>query len=726
MTHLRRLIPLCLGFALAWLPVSLQAQSFDGAEGEHAYLEALRAQVASLDSLLDLGTPPAPAPCGTGPAPVTRGLLVAASQWTGDRANDLAGPENDTAFLRNALVARGADAAHLTVLTGAEATRAGLERAAAGLLAATQCGDSVFLHLSGWLHPATFFAPVDAGIGPFADLSDLPSLADLGGIALGERPVNRVIADGPWALLNARAPGTADVLSAAALSDWVTQIRNRGADVTVVLDTSTAEDMRLEDRQARVDPRGLWRTRVVPPGVDGRSPELLNAQAGALTVYYGTASGEITLEMKLPEGARDARYFGVFSFGFAQALLRADRTTPAAVARRITVDEAAGGPPRDWTYVFSTTDPDRDLIVEERPPATTGGGTIRILSPEPSRAAAPLESAALMLRGQVEAPAETLIVTVNGQIARSTPDGVFEMGVELQAGVNRIDVLAMTRDNQPITHSFELFYEGDMQALLGNGARYAVLIANQDYPDGSGLSDLQTPIADAKALAEILTGRYGFQTTATLPDGQTVDLVLRDATRLQIETLLYQIGQIAGEKDSVLIFYAGHGLYEAATDGAFWLPADARMGLPFSYLPASAITDALLRIEAGSVLVISDSCYSGALLRGDDQAEAVDADDRLRALQRLAAKRSRIVIASGGNEPVLDGGGDGHSVFARALLSGLEEMEEDAFTARELFDRYLLPMVVGRAAQEPQYRPIERSGHEGGDVVLSRLSPAAP
>jgi uncharacterized caspase-like protein len=179
---------------------------------------------------------------------------------------------------------------------------------------------------------------------------------------------------------------------------------------------------------------------------------------------------------------------------------------------------------------------------------------------------------------------------------------------------------------------------------------------------------------------------------------------------------------VAGERDTVLIFYAGHGLYEAATDGAYWMPSDARAGLPFSYLPAAAITDAILRINAGKVLVISDSCYSGALLRGGPDTAAEDArgKDRLLALQRIAAKRSRIVIASGGNEPVADGGGDGHSVFARALLTGLEQIGEDAFTGRELFDGYLLPLVVGKAAQEPQYRPMDRAGHEGGDIVFTR------
>ena len=35
--------------------------------------------------------------------------------------------------------------------------------------------------------------------------------------------------------------------------------------------------------------------------------------------------------------------------------------------------------------------------------------------------------------------------------------------------------------------------------------------------------------------------------------------------------------------------------------------------------------------------------------------------------------------------------------------------------AQELFDDYVYPIVIGHAEQEPQYRPIAKSGHEGGD-----------
>lgn len=233
------------------------------------------------------------------------------------------------------------------------------------------------------------------------------------------------------------------------------------------------------------------------------------------------------------------------------------------------------------------------------------------------------------------------------------------------------------------------------------------------------MSRLETPFADVDALAGLLTEKFGYVTEATF-DGRPIPLILKDASGSQIADLLFQVSQFAGDADSVLIYYAGHGIYEQVTGAAFWVPADARAGYPPSYFDPDNLSKALTRIQAGNVLVISDSCYSGQLLRGDGAAERIRGEDRMLALQRLSDRRSRILITSGGNEPVADTGGGGHSVFARALLTGLEKLEEDAFSARELFDDYIVPMVFGRAAQEPQYRAIEKSGHEGGDVVFVR------
>jgi len=78
-------------------------------------------------------------------------------------------------------------------------------------------------------------------------------------------------------------------------------------------------------------------------------------------------------------------------------------------------------------------------------------------------------------------------------------------------------------------------------------------------------------------------------------------------------------------------------------------------------------------------------------------------------------------MASGGNEPVTDGGGSGHSVFARALLDGLRGMSERVFTAEELFHGYIKERVAGKSDQTPEYNPLRNSGHEVGDFVFVRV-----
>jgi hypothetical protein len=62
-------------------------------------------------------------------------------------------------------------------------------------------------------------------------------------------------------------------------------------------------------------------------------------------------------------------------------------------------------------------------------------------------------------------------------------------------------------------------------------------------------------------------------------------------------------------------------------------------------------------------------------------------------------------------------------VFASALLDGLNKMENDTFTAEELFASYVLRQVAGSSDQAPQYSFIRDSGDEAGDFVFVRRSP---
>jgi TPR repeat protein len=172
------------------------------------------------------------------------------------------------------------------------------------------------------------------------------------------------------------------------------------------------------------------------------------------------------------------------------------------------------------------------------------------------------------------------------------------------------------------------------------------------------------------------------------------------------------------ESDSLLIYYAGHGYADREEEKAYWLPVDADRSTTAQWIIADELTSKMRVEPALHVLMISDSCYSGVLLR--DGEISVRPDDTQMYLKKMLAGRSRTLMASGGNEPVADGGGDGHSVFARALLKALESTDAKTFTAGDMFHDSVLRQVAGNADQTPQYSSIRNSGDDAGDFVFMR------
>ncbi len=82
-------------------------------------------------------------------------------------------------------------------------------------------------------------------------------------------------------------------------------------------------------------------------------------------------------------------------------------------------------------------------------------------------------------------------------------------------------------------------------------------------------------------------------------------------------------------------------------------------------------------------------------------------------------------MASGGDEPVEDGGGGGHSIFARALIDALQSMPDETFTASELFEQKVKPAVISAAnavseGQTPGFSRIARAGDEPAANSCSR------
>ena len=240
-------------------------------------------------------------------------------------------------------------------------------------------------------------------------------------------------------------------------------------------------------------------------------------------------------------------------------------------------------------------------------------------------------------------------------------------------------------------------------SALPVGQYYALIVGINNYQH---LPKLQTAVNDASALAKLLHDQYGFADVKLLPN----------ATRNQILLALNDFKRGLPENSNLLIYYAGHGYKDPVTKIAYWLPVDAQADNDLNWIGASAITDEIKGLHSAHVLVISDSCYSGDLVRAPLK---IGPAERYIYLRRMLESPSRTLMSSGSSEPVSDGGKEGHSIFAYALLQSLSSITDDGFTAADLFHTYIQQAVGGGSEQLPQYGVILNSGHEFGDFVFS-------
>jgi hypothetical protein len=222
-----------------------------------------------------------------------------------------------------------------------------------------------------------------------------------------------------------------------------------------------------------------------------------------------------------------------------------------------------------------------------------------------------------------------------------------------------------------------------------------------------------TPINDIEAAEEILHEKYAFKEVKTL----------KNATRYDIITALNELRKTLTEKDNLIIYYAGHGELDKINMTGQWLPVDAETNNTANWISNGAITELVNAIPAKHIMVVADSCYSGIMTRSAlTQLDVGRSDDaRVTWIEKMAKKRSRTVLTSGGVAPVLDEGGGNHSVFAKAFLRILEnnrQILEGQTLFRQVSAAVALAADRYNVDQVPEYAPIKHAGHESGDFFL--------
>ena len=229
---------------------------------------------------------------------------------------------------------------------------------------------------------------------------------------------------------------------------------------------------------------------------------------------------------------------------------------------------------------------------------------------------------------------------------------------------------------------------------------HALLIGVQDYPEIPG-GDLDKPIRDARNLRDVLTSAYTF-------DKKDV-VMLENPSRSDILQAFANLSSTLTEKDNLVVFYAGHGVWDPVIEQGYWLPSDASRRNHAEWISNSDIRDNIKAINAKHVLLITDACFGGSIFQ---KSRTISLDPA--AATKLYEKLSRKAVTSGFLTEAPD-----ESIFLLYLLKELRENKDKLLDAESLVYRFK-PAVVANSKTVPQYGTIQDCKDEGGTFIFVR------
>ena len=230
------------------------------------------------------------------------------------------------------------------------------------------------------------------------------------------------------------------------------------------------------------------------------------------------------------------------------------------------------------------------------------------------------------------------------------------------------------------------------------GPYHAVVIGNREYRK---LPELASAVSDARAIADLLKKKYGFN----------VKLLL-NATRYEIMATLNEIREKLTEADNLLVFYAGHSQRDQEGRRGWWQPVDADPVSRVNWISNQVLSDHLQLISARHALVVADAAYQATLTRSSIPRlpRGMTAERRAEMIAEMLERRTRLVLASGELSPVP---AQEHSVFSGTLLEILGE-NSDVLPASAVYQSLSQRLPGSAQTAAPKFAPLRWAHHEGG------------
>jgi len=225
---------------------------------------------------------------------------------------------------------------------------------------------------------------------------------------------------------------------------------------------------------------------------------------------------------------------------------------------------------------------------------------------------------------------------------------------------NRISLFAKTKHNQSeaetiIVNSKYRFIESDL---------YLVSIGVTKYQKAE--YDLVVAHNDAIKIENIFKSQKGVHYNNV----HTKLLINEDATKINIIDALEWLKNEATQKDTCVLFIAGHGLNDN-NNNYYFLPHEFN-GIPYRTGVASDLFTDVMRILPSKVLFWIDTCHSGSITR--DWKKDISS-----SIRDLTANQRGVVLmmASTGHEESISKAEWGHGAFTKAIVDGLFDFQAD-------------------------------------------------
>lgn len=297
------------------------------------------------------------------------------------------------------------------------------------------------------------------------------------------------------------------------------------------------------------------------------------------------------------------------------------------------------------------------------------------------------------------APGEEASAEFSCRLPKQVPSDTVSLRVELFSGRSRAKAagkvikIGMSPESEAVEEIVSEIGVDDIPPRSKSGpasGNIAVVVGLGRYRE-KNIPPVKYAVRDAEVMARYLRNVGGVA-------ADDIKVITDDgATRSDIEAYVEDWLPRRVKPDSTVFFYyAGHGAPEPTGKEAFIVPFEGHPDFPAKLYPLNRLYAGLAKLPAKAVVVMLDSCFSGAKGRGVSQEGARP----LVSLQETSGLDPRLAVLTGasGSQVTSDFDKAEHGLFTYFLLKGMrgdaDADHDGTVTLGELY-----PFVRGRVSE---------------------------